>query len=462
MNKQIIEYLQNNPKEARILLNSSLKDYIKVIHYYLYNREYIFKDFHIKIINYLEKYIFNKKATKHLIINIPVRCGKSMLVTYFISWLLSINKRNNVIYTSYDASLTLKYSTIIRDFITTDFYKSIFNQYISPNTKAKDEWKILNGGEFIAKSMSSGITGRGADYIIIDDPMKAGEERSNTIRENVIETYKNTLKSRLDNKNTGRIILIQQRLNVNDLTGYLLENEKDDWDIIKIPALDDNNKSIFEEKLPTEFLLKEKEINNYVFQAQYQQEPILAGGNIIKQEWFKNYDILPKLKSIYITGDTAFKTKESNDYSVFQLWGKTEFSNNSDYYLIDMIRGKWESPELLNTLLNFYTKWKVKLNVNCLYIEDKASGIGLIQQIQRLKIPVKEVKKDKDKYTCLMDVLPKIASGYVYIPTIAEWKNDFINECCEFSQDNSHKHDDIVDCLVMGINDYQITLRDIL
>lgn len=453
MNNDIIKILQQNFRETQYLLKTSLEDYIKVIHYLLFRQDYIFKDFHLKIIEYLERYIFDRKNTKNLIINMPVRCGKSLLVCYFISWVLSINKRNNIIYTSYDSSLTMKYSTMIRDYITTDFYKTIFNQSISPDTKAKDEWKIIDGGEFIAKSIASGLTGRGAEFIVIDDPMKASESRSKVELQNVIDIYNNTIKSRLDNKDTGRIILIMQRLCKGDLSDYLLTEEKDNWDCLKFSAINENNESIFEERLPLEFLLREKRINNYNFMAQYQQEPIALGGNIIKTEWFNNYTILPKLKTVYITADTAFTTKSSGDYSVFQLWGKDNMGANSNYYLIDMIRGKWEAPELLNNLLNFYTKWKTKYLINCLYIENKASGIGLIQQIKRLRIPIKEINPTKDKYTRLSDILPIIESGYVYLPEIADWKSDFICECEDFKADMTHKHDDQIDSMSYALSE---------
>lgn len=450
----LFKILQQNANETRILLNSSFIDYIQVMHYYLFRQQYIFKDFHLQIIEYLEKYIFDLENTKNLIINIPVRCGKSLLATYFISWILSINKRYNIIYTSYDSSLTMKYSTMIRDYIDTDFYKTIFKQYISSDTKAKDEWKIKEGGEFIAKSIASGLTGRGADFIIIDDPMKASELKSKTELQNTIDIYNNTIKSRLDNKNTGRIILIMQRLCKGDLTDYLLTEEKDNWHHIKFKALDDNNKSLFEEKLTVEFLEREKRINNFNFMAQYQQEPIVLGGNIIKTAWFNNYISLPtKLKSVYITADTAFTTKSSGDYSVFQLWGKDTMGINSNYFLIDMIRGKWEAPELLNNLLKFYTKYREKYTINYLYIENKASGIGLIQQIKRLKIPVKELTPVKDKYQRLSDVLPIIESGYVFLPEIANWKADFLNECEEFKADMTHKHDDIIDSMSYALSE---------
>ena len=462
MNNEKLETLYGD-KEVEVALQYSLKAFIKTIHFQHFHTDFVLKDFHITLINYLWKYVYDLNNTKHLIINIPVRCGKSQIVVHFIKWLLYNRPKTNIIYTSYNKGLVLKYSKEIRD----DLQSKLIGYDIEEDTKSKENWKIKGKGEFLAKTFNSGLTGRGADFIIIDDPLDANNYNSQAEKQNVIDTYEAVIKSRLDNKLTGRIILIMQRLATDDLTNYLTTTYKDEWEQIKIPEKKKKGESIFEEKLPLSFLLKEKEYNNFNFNSQYMQEPINPGGNVIKIEWFKEYEYLPKLKQVYITGDTAFKTKEANDYSVFQLWGKDKFSVDANYYLIDMIRGKWESPELLNTLLNFYEKWKSKgLQINYMSIEDKASGIGLNQQIKRLSIPLREFKIDrkmKDKYIRLMDVLPRIASGYVYIPKVAPWKLDFLNECAEFRQDMSHKHDDIIDATVIGLNQQQnITLADFI
>ena len=126
MNNELLQELLNNLNEARELLRLDFKTYIKTIHYDLFKEDFIFKDFHIRIIEKLEEFVFNHKNTKHLIINISPRVGKSQLVKYFISWLYSIDKRNNIIYTSYSDSLIRKFSSEIRDLIDCSFYNKIF------------------------------------------------------------------------------------------------------------------------------------------------------------------------------------------------------------------------------------------------------------------------------------------------------------------------------------------------
>jgi predicted phage terminase large subunit-like protein len=315
--------------------------------------------------------------------------------------------------------------------------------------------------------MGGSITGFGAgvsnsDFggaLVIDDPMKADDFKSETERQNVIDFYTGTLKTRLNNTAKTPTILIMQRLHQDDLMGYLEKTEPDDWNFIKIPAIDENNKSIFPEKLTINYLEKIKRTTPFIFYSQYQQEPIAIGGNIIKSSWFKTYEILPKLKDVFIVCDTATKKGTGNDYTVFQCWGKTE---NNDFYLLDQLRGKYEVPDLLNLLQNFYEKHKhyenKKVVCRCVYIEDKSSGTGLIQQLKRLRIPVKELVAEKDKFQRVCDILPIIEAGYVYLPKISDFKTDFLSECEAFTSDDSHKHDDQIDCLSYALS-HQITSR---
>ena len=487
MNNNLINELLNNTPETRILLTTSLKVFIKVFHYYLKKENFIFKEFHNIIINKLENLVFNvnnkeedkknekeenKKENKkeqtnikhNLAITLPPRTGKSQLIKYFISWCYAINKNSNFIYTSYSDILITGFSSEVKDIIESELYNKLFRLELKKDTQSKGLWKINNGGQLRASPMGGSITGFGADYILIDDPLKANSYKSSIERNNCIDYYINTLKTRLDNQTKGSIILIMQRLHREDLIGWLQINEPNLWDFVNIPAIDiKTNESIFPERLPLTSLENLKRIDPYTFQAQYMQEPITIGGNIIKSSWFKTYDnssidsnnnlALPKFKQVYITIDTALKTGQQNDYSVLTLWGKTEYTRESDYYLLDLLRGKWEVNELLDKVLNFYAKAKSKYNnCNCIYIEDKVNGITLIQQLKSQRINVKPITPIKDKFTRLADVLPTIANGYVYLPKISNWKNDFLAECEAFSQDNSHVHDDQVDCLTMALS----------
>ena len=233
MNREILEKIVQNPQLASPLCLASLRTFISVYHYYLYNRPFIFKPFHLKIIKALESIVFQTNKKRNLLINVPYRSGKSQILKYFTAWSYAINFQSNFIVTSYGHTLIIKYSQEVRDLINSDLYKQMFGLSFDDSTTAKELWKIENGGELRATSMGGIITGFGAGIIskeyggamVIDDPLKADDYKSQVEKQNCIDFYINTLKSRKNNPNTP-IILIMQRLAIDDLSGYILENEE--------------------------------------------------------------------------------------------------------------------------------------------------------------------------------------------------------------------------------------------
>lgn len=295
------------------------------------------------------------------------------------------------------------------------------------------------------------FVGESQAYLVknCDDPSSADEIQFPNAREAVIRTYDEKLATRRRTPTTPTI-LIMQRLHVDDLVGWTKKNEPDQWEYVEVPALDENDKSFWEERYPAEELKRIREINPYKFQAQYQQNPIVAGGQMIKSEWFQFYQTHPKYTRIFITSDTAMKTGQHNDYSVFMVWGVYQHS----IYLIDMVRGKWEAPELLRQirdLTNRYWLWENRLKMSALYIEDKASGVGLIQQMKReSKVPVIPLTPTKDKVSRVEEALPFLQAGRVFLPFNREYGQNpvIIGECEMFARDLSHTHDDV--CFVAG------------
>jgi len=212
---------------------------------------------------------------------------------------------------------------------------------------------------------------------------------------------------------------------------------------------------LFPELKSKEFLLLRKTaMANAYWQALYQQNPINIGGNLIRGESFRRFDVIPKIQYRKIYGDTAQKTKEANDYSVFECWGKAE---SGSAILLDLIRGKWEAPELERRAVAFWNKHAAMEGLGVLRelcIEDKASGTGLIQKIRNdNQIPVKGIERTTDKLTRIMDVLPYIDTGMVGFLSGAPFESDFIAECEEFSPDDSHAHDDQIDPMCDAISD---------
>ena len=180
-----------------------------------------------------------------------------------------------------------------------------------------------------------------------------------------------------------------------------------------------------------------------------EQRPAPIGGGIFKDEYWRFYKDLPTIVSKRIFGDTALKTKEMNDFSVFQCWGK---SKEGQIYLLDQVRGKWEAPELKIQAKAFYNKHNVGYaHVNAFKIEDKSSGTGLIQSLRREGLPIVEIPRDTDKVTRANDSVGLLASGNVYLPEDAPWLSDYL---AEFSIFPNAKHDDQVDPTMDAIEDF--------
>lgn len=444
-------------------LCKSFKSFIAVFHYYVFRQQFIFKPFHDEIIRKLEDIANCKNVKKNLYIGLAPRFGKSQIVQYFICWSYARNPKCNFIMTSYGDKLVLKFSAMSKNIIESDLFKKLFGIECENDTTAKDLWKIKNGGEFRATSMKGVLTGFGASTpeegysgcILIDDYLKADNFNSEVEKQNCVDIYTNTLKSRL-NKPTAPIICIAQRLATDDLVGWLKANEAEDWDFFTVPTLDENEKSVWEDKMPSKDLIKMRETNPFLFYSQYQQEPIILGGSVIKEDWFRFYpSVEVDYKRMFMTADTALKVKECNDYTAIALWGIT---THNELYLIDMLHGKWEAPDLERQFISFWNKWRKGIGItkpNSVYIEDKASGTGLIQSIKRQGgVPVIAYEPEKDKLTRVMDVTPYIESGCLYLPIGKEYQisKDLLSECVAFTADDSHAHDDMVDCMTMALN----------
>jgi len=456
---------------TRVLLRGSLKYFIAIFHKHLTSKEFVFKQFHKEIIQQLESIAFGTAEKKDLIINIVPRFGKSLIMQYFVAWSFAINPKSNFIYTSYSDNLVLSFSDRIRAVLNSELFQALFNIKFSKSEDSKRKWTTEDGGGIYAAAQGGSVTGFGAggledEYaggLIIDDPIKPMEAKSELMRQKSIDYFEQTLSNRLNNPNKTPIIIIMQRLHIDDLCGYLKRNYPDKFTILTYPAYNEEiGESIWPEKYDVDFFEKLKITNPFYFYSQFQQEPITLGGNIIKGEWFKYYRELPTLKRVFITADTAQKIKQSNDYSVFGVWGVAD----NGLYLVDMLRGKWEAPDLKQQALGLWNRFKVVDDVACagFYIEDKTSGTGLIQELQRHGLPIIPLQRGKgeDKLTRLQGVLDYIYAGKVFLPeSRVDIVNPFLAECEAFTRDDSHKHDDQVDVMVDAINILLLDSSDI-
>ena len=400
---------------------------------------------------------------KRLIINVPPRSGKTELaVINFIAWCMGNFPDSEFIHASYSKRLAAANAYATRAIMLNEKYNEIFSKSkLSSDSKAKDEFRTVEGGIVYATGAEGTITGYGAgkmrEYfggaVIIDDPHKAGEANSDLMRQNVLDWFQTTMESRKNSPDTP-IIIIMQRLHENDLSGFLLDGGNGEkWEHILIPALDGNDETFWKDQFKTEDLHRQRVANTYVFSGQMMQSPSPAGGGIFKREWWKFYTVTPVIKYRMIYADTAMKTKEQNDYSVFQCWG---LGDDGRIYLLDLIRGKWEAPQLLQTAKAFWDKHKAidKGVLRQIKVEDKASGTGLIQQLKQMGIPIKGIPRSVDKITRMYDGSPQVEVGNVVLPSGAEWMSDFLHET---DMAPNGKHDDQIDPMLDAISDMLVT-----
>ena len=344
-------------------------------------------------------------------------------------------------------------------------------------------------GVYKAAGVGGGITGLGADVGIIDDPVKDGQEaRSVTTQDSVETWYKSTFYTRLSDR--SGVLLGHTRWSVQDLAGRLLaemaKGSGPKWRIVDFPAISLENEYFYvygdsftdygsrfketgEKPVEKHLLRKEGEplhVERFsldrllqikaatseggVWDSLYMQSPVILGGNLIKDDYWQFYDqnAIPQMEYSFITADTAMKTTQRADYSVFTCFGV----KHGSLYVLDMVRGKWEAPDLEVICKTFWDKQRAMPNrgmMRGLHIEDASSGTGLIQKLKRTTgIPVLEYKPDKDKYTRVLDALPYIKAGRMLLPFVAPWLSDLRTECRQFSADpKANVHDDMVDTI---------------
>ena len=466
INDDDIRWLMEHPLEARALLLGDFCLFIRVFHFYMMRDQFILMPFHVDLARKLVAYVMGTNEKQNLYIGLSPRAGKSQLVIYFNAFAFGANPYSNFIYTSYSGDLCVKHSKKIRDIVESDLFRKIFGIRIDPSTSAANLWKIQGGGEFRSVPMGGAITGFGAgtfeDHfggaILVDDFMKADDYRSDAEKQNCIEIFENTLKSRKNRPAKDPTIIIAQRLAKDDLVAYIKEKYPDEWDFYVIPAFnEETGESFWEDRYPKKWLLDMKEQNPFLFYSQYQQEPIAQGGGVFKSDWFRFYkDINDQpYRRIFITADTACKTKEWNDFTAIGVWGVTQ---SNRLRLLDFVHAKMEIPELQQTFLVLWDKWKMGIGscrCSAIYIEDKASGTQIIQTLRRQGgLPIMPVTPDKDKLTRALNAVPHIASGNLELPESENHQisKEFLSEVLLFSADMSHKNDDVVDCMIYAID----------
>jgi hypothetical protein len=329
---------------------------------------------------------------KRLIVNLPPRHLKSHCVSVaFVAWLLGHDPAKHLICASYGQDLAEDLAGACRRLMRSPFYRTLFGNILGAR-QAVNDFETVHGGRRLATSVGGVLTGRGADIVVLDDPQKADEALSETSRKATQTWFDNTLRSRLNDKTNGVIIIVMQRLHQDDLIGHVLEQEH--WEVLSLPAIAEVDEShLIEGPLGRRFFTRKpgdilhparenaesladtrRAISEFSFASQYQQNPIPLGGAIVKTEWLRYYEPgeqPAKFPDILQSWDTANKSGDLNDFSVCTTWGILK----DRYYLLHVLRKRLTFPDLkrnLRSLAERFSPGKV-------LVEDKASGTQLIQ-----------------------------------------------------------------------------------
>lgn len=425
------------------------------------------KPAHKQVCDALQDAVYGFLGKQFVVINIPPRIGKTKILEALACWQIAYFPDSQEIYTSYSADLAETSLRYIREVIAKPWFRELFPHVGIGSSNKAEHVNTTEGGNIYAAGSGGTLTGKGGGlkrvaggFICIDDPAKPDEALSPVEAENVRRWFELTLKGRRNSDEFCPIIICAQRLALDDLCGYVLATYPEHCHHIKIPALDPvTGESNFPETYSTANLIaaRDSEQSNirFGFWSQLQQEPIAMGGNMIPVDKFHEFDPRENIKweRLVITCDTALKTKEHNDQSVLELWGK--FQGRA--YLIDLCAGRWESPELLTNSIAFWKKHTSvpRQVIPRFTVEEKAAGTGLVQQMKREGIPVIGIERNIDKVTRVNEILPFIETGLVVIPKkgTVPWVGPFVTECAQFRRDGKAPHDDVVDALADGIKD---------
>lgn len=404
-----------------------------------------------------------------LLMNVPPGSMKSLLTGVIWpawEWGPQGMPEMRFIGTAHEETLAIRDSRKCRDLIKSEWYQELWPVELAKDLDGKREFGNTKKGIRQARSFTS-MTGVRGDRVILDDPISADSANSEPKLEAAKIAFTETLPTRVNSEKSA-IVVVMQRLHEKDVSGIILEmglpyvhlcipmrfeaarkcRTSIGWED---PRTKDGE-LMFPERFAEEQVLElEKTLGSYGAAGQLQQRPAPRGGGIIKEQWYKYYTKAPQVEWRSIYADTAQKTGQNNDYSVFQCWGRSVVG---EAVLLDQIRGKWEAPELLTNSRAF---WLKHLNIDgsvlrSMKVEDKVSGTGLIQTLRREGIPVIPVQRDKDKISRGHDAAPFIESGNVLLPMDAPYLSDFLTESSTFP---GGTNDDQLDPMFDAIKDVQ-------
>lgn len=385
---------------------------------------------------------------RRLIVNVPPRHLKSHAISIaFPAWVLGHDPTKQLLSITYAQDFTESLARQSRSLMQSQFYQALFDTRISKGREAISDFETAEGGYRLSTSIGGVLTGRGADIIVVDDPLKADDALSDSRRQAVNAWFDNTLRSRLNSQDHGAIVIVMQRLHADDLVAHVQKNER--WDVLSFPVIAERDKTydiktpygrkrlirtqgeILQPTLlsPTTLEDLRQSIKEYNFAAQYQQDPQPASGLIVQRDWLHFYapaDKPERFDRIVQSWDTANKTTELSNYSVCTTWGM----KGRQMYLLNVYRKKLDFPALKKAVRELAKLHKA----NVVLVEDKASGTSLIQELRAEGFSIVEPAPslNGDKEMRLRGQTSRIEGGFALFPKEAPWLKTYLTELLGF------------------------------
>ncbi|MEO5376875.1 MAG: phage terminase large subunit [Magnetococcus sp. DMHC-6] len=400
---------------------------------------------HRQIASCLESVTFGNMD--RLMIFMPPRHGKSMLASeFFPAWYLGHHPSRQVMFVTYSQDAANSVGRKVRNQLLETLHPAAFPECrLAADSSSVRRFDTTSRGAFYAVGIGGPITGRGADLLIIDDPVKNRVDADSVvIRKRLREWYTSTAYSRLMPK--GAVVLIQTRWHEDDLAGWLLrEHGGEGWHILELPALarfDDalgrcEGEALWPEAFHRERLLKIRDaVGSRDWSALYQQRPVPEVGGMIKAAWLGRYEQKAQsYERIVQSWDTAYKAKVMHDPSVCTTWGEIK----GIFHLLHVWVGRVEYPDLKRMVGELASRW----HVDAILVEDRGSGQSLLQELRReTRWSLIGIVPVVDKVTRMSVVSALFESGRVLLPQQGEWLAEYEAEVLSFP---TSVHDDQVD-----------------
>lgn len=454
----------------REVLKSSYFEFFKWAFDILHPGQPYKDNFHVKYLcdvlqEEVERMLRNEEKDKDLLINIPPRTSKSLIFSVcFLPWAWLHMPNLKFITVSFDAQLALLNSQLSRDIIAAQEFQELFGDifYIRPDIDSKGLFTNNFGGYRLSRTTGQNCTGFSAHIILVDDPDSAMSVYSENERSFVHKYYFEALYNRLTPPDFGFRAIIQQRLHEMDLTGAVLERQPTSYHHICLPAeVTSRLKPASLQELYVDGLLDPNRLhrgilsqfkqtlgtNNYT--GQYLQAPAPDEGGIFKKEWF---DIVeahtlqrdPMNHPVHFILDTAYTDKQQNDPTAIF----TCFVKDNILYILDVQEVWMEFPVLVEHIKTHAAKFQYNPQASKFYIEGKASGKSIIQQLKiSTMFNIIELEPKGSKIERANSITPICEGRRVKIVN-GPYKESFLNQLTAFP---NAAHDDQVDTLVYGV-----------